>query len=359
MSRPRPLTRRRAFTLMEITVSLAVMSILITGLGSAMFVALKVVPTADNAALQTLRGADIAQQIATDLRYATVFQAADPNALSVTVPDRTGDGAPDTIAYSWPGAEGDPVTRSINGGAAVTVLNDVRAFRLDYDSKTVDEDQPGGGASGLVTLAHHSSLYGSGMTVSDSTWVGQHVRPSLPANATGWRITSILFWASMAGPADGDMSIQIQRADSGSLPDGQALAEEIVSEGGLDMFIYSSVHVTFSGAPTLAVDEAACLVFAGASGTDVANLWIDYDTYSESGQMKILVSPDAGQTWNQPAMLPVDMIVYGVYTADDIPTTVTRQFVHRATVMVQSGPEEASSIRTSVGLPNGPEVMSE
>jgi len=356
MSRP-PVLSRRAFTLMEITVSLAVMSILITGLGSAMFVALKVVPTADNAALQTLRGADIAQQIATDLRYATAFQAAGATALSVTVPDRTGDGAPDTIAYSWSAAEGDPVTRSINGGAAVTVLDDVRTLSLDYDSETVDEEQPGGGESGQVTLGHHSSLFGSGMTVNDSTWIGQYVLPSLPANATGWRITSIMFWGMMAGLPDGQMNVQIQGADASSLPDGQVLAEQTVDESGLGQFTFSSVHVTFSGAPTLATDEAICLVFAGASGTNAANVWISQDTLSSSGQMKLLVSMDGGQSWALPPVLPIAMMVYGVYTADDIPTTVTRQFVHRTTVLVQSGPEEASSIRTSVGLPNQPEVV--
>jgi hypothetical protein len=57
--------------------------------------------------------------------------------ISLVVPDRTGDGAADTVRYSWSGTVGAPLQRQINGGTAETLLETVQAFGLTYDTVTV------------------------------------------------------------------------------------------------------------------------------------------------------------------------------------------------------------------------------
>ena len=56
--------------------------------------------------------------------------------MTFTVADRTGDSAADTIRYAWSGVAGDPLTRQINAGTAVTVAANVQSLQLSYDSRS-------------------------------------------------------------------------------------------------------------------------------------------------------------------------------------------------------------------------------
>ena len=135
---------------MEVAVSLAILSVITVAMGSAIVLAVKAVPTADSPAQRTLRGAHLAQQIAAELQYATAIATTEPGAVAFTVGDRNDDSLPETIRYTWAGAPGDPLTRQLNGGSDVAVLQDVYAFALDYGVRTVEEDVPGGESSEML-----------------------------------------------------------------------------------------------------------------------------------------------------------------------------------------------------------------
>ncbi len=128
---------RRAFTLTELIVSAAILSILAAGMMSAVLVASHAMPCADNAAVVNAEAIEIVDQIAGDLMYATAVDEAQSAAITVTVADRGhGSAGPETIRYAWSGTPGDPLTREYNGGSPVAVCQHVENFSLTY-SKTV------------------------------------------------------------------------------------------------------------------------------------------------------------------------------------------------------------------------------
>src|SRR5690606_30888846 len=59
------------------------------------------------------------------------FSERTATAATIAVPDRTGDGRPETIRYSWSGVVGDPLLYEYNGGAALSILDGVQQFRLN------------------------------------------------------------------------------------------------------------------------------------------------------------------------------------------------------------------------------------
>ncbi|MBT3201555.1 MAG: hypothetical protein HN350_16760 [Phycisphaerales bacterium] len=81
--------------------------------------------------------ADVIDEISTDLNLAESFSERTSTAVTFSVPDRNGDGQPETIRYSWSATPGDSIMRAYNGGAEVAIADDVRHFSLDYILQTI------------------------------------------------------------------------------------------------------------------------------------------------------------------------------------------------------------------------------
>ncbi len=77
------------------------------------------------------------QMITLDLSLATALSQQSAEAVTLVVPDRNGDGQPETIRYSWSGTPGDPLTRQVNGSPAAIIAEDVHLFSLTYLLKTL------------------------------------------------------------------------------------------------------------------------------------------------------------------------------------------------------------------------------
>jgi prepilin-type N-terminal cleavage/methylation domain-containing protein len=108
----------RGFTLIETVVALAVSSVLLLALGSTVLLASRAVPSGNETVIAE---AEIQRSLAvmsSDIEVATAISAT--SGLILTVPDRDGDGNPDTIEYSWNGA--DKMVRRTRNGAGEEVL---------------------------------------------------------------------------------------------------------------------------------------------------------------------------------------------------------------------------------------------
>jgi prepilin-type N-terminal cleavage/methylation domain-containing protein len=140
--------QRRGFTLLEMVTAIAASSVILLGMGSAMLVASRAMPDAQNPSAQTVSGAEALEQIATELQYAVSITERSERVIQFTVADRSGDSLPDTIRYEWSGTGGDPLTRKLNSGTAVTVLPNVRTFSLSYDVQNTTTTTPTAGSSG-------------------------------------------------------------------------------------------------------------------------------------------------------------------------------------------------------------------
>ncbi len=120
-------------TLIELLISLSIMTVLLGGLTSAILIATHALPTGNSPLALSIDAGHAVDQIAQDLLYATAIPNATNTAVTLTVADR-GHGAagPETIRYAWSGTPGDPLTRQYNGGTVVTLCADVQGFALSY-----------------------------------------------------------------------------------------------------------------------------------------------------------------------------------------------------------------------------------
>ncbi|MEX0725493.1 MAG: prepilin-type N-terminal cleavage/methylation domain-containing protein [Planctomycetaceae bacterium] len=127
----RPKTRS-GFTFLELVVSVLASGILLVGLNSALFVALKSSDTSLTPARATNEGLARLSDLSAEMQFALTMTERTATAITFTVPDRDADTSPETIRYAWSGTAGAPLTRQYNGGTVTTVASNVYNVNLTY-----------------------------------------------------------------------------------------------------------------------------------------------------------------------------------------------------------------------------------
>ena len=130
-----PNNRRAAFTLVEATVGMGIMAVLMTGMGSAVLLASKALPSSDTPLDASMAAAEAVDEIAGELLYADTVATATSDGIQFTV---TRGGVSQTISYAWSGVPGDPLERKAGAGALGTFIDQVYEFTLTYDTFTPD-----------------------------------------------------------------------------------------------------------------------------------------------------------------------------------------------------------------------------
>lgn len=130
---------RNAFTLMEVILSTVIVSIILGATVSTLMITQRGIAGSTTVVQDAADGRDASELVTLDLSLALSFSERTGKAVTFTVPDRDGDGQPETIRYSWSGDAGDPLTRRINGGTIVTIAENVTRFDLDYLLKELGE----------------------------------------------------------------------------------------------------------------------------------------------------------------------------------------------------------------------------
>ncbi|CAK9027570.1 Uncharacterized protein SCF082_LOCUS17981 [Durusdinium trenchii] len=127
---------RGGYTVVELLVSTISASLLLTGLASSLFLAVRSFDGTSNAAATT-RATDVHNDILVDLKHATGFVSRASDAVTFTVPDRDGDLVDETLTYQWTGLPSAELQIAVDGGAPVTLLEDVQDFNLAYLNRFV------------------------------------------------------------------------------------------------------------------------------------------------------------------------------------------------------------------------------
>ena len=125
-------TTRRGLTLIELIISIAISAILMVGLSSAMFIALRASNTSSGPGDGALNANSVVVDMIAEIQYAQSITEQTATAINVTVPDQNSDTFPETIRYAWSGIPGDPLTRQYNSGTVANVVVDVNDFALEY-----------------------------------------------------------------------------------------------------------------------------------------------------------------------------------------------------------------------------------
>ena len=278
-------------------------------------------------AAQSTGSAATAGQVVSDLQVAYNFTEQTASAVKFSVPDRNGDGQPETVRYAWSGAAGSTITvggvayavpaytltREYNGGAPATVATNVRAFALAYQTRT--QGRPAPVESAEQVLVSHDGGSGSNVKAyaeKNNAWPAECFKPNWPANTTSLKITHVkLQVARASSTATGTITLQIYQASS-KLPTGSVLVSVPVdvttlstTKGWVDFALaspLSGLDPTQGYCVALATTASApASVYYDSTSTDTA---IAYTTLSNSGSSWAAVSTGSA----------LQIQVYGTYT---------------------------------------------
>ncbi len=264
--------------------AIAVTSILLLSMGSALLLAGRAMPDAHSPTADCLAGADAVEPMLSELQYAIAINQRSARLIEFTVADRSGDGFPEVIHYEWSGTAGDPLTRTYNGGTAVTVIANVQDFSLSYDLQTTSTQVPQGNESAeTLLIGYNSSQNLDDYTIQSNSLYSEYFYPVLPANAVSWKVTRVQFYAQQSGMSgSGQTWVQLQTPTTGGLPSGVVLEQKSLQESSL-WFIYWQQQLSYTQVSGLAPQQGLCLVFT----LGLRQRWIVQGHGAESGRHRL------------------------------------------------------------------------
>lgn len=345
---------RPGFSLIEMVVSLGVLSILMVALGSVMMVATSAGPKSASAYSATISQVHDVDRLLDELAYADSFDVMDLNEIRFTVPDRDGDSIPETIRYRWSGVQGDPLYRRENGGGAQIVFDSIRTFELEYIYDEVTE-------AGVPIETESSEQVLNAFTrdgftefrIEASSWIGMSIRPSLPPEADSWTVTRVLVALRSVGTVDGELRVQLQLPTPSGTPSGIIIDEQPLFESAL-IDSYTWHEFIFTEAHGLSPGDRLCLVLQHASGiTAAATLYEFVAKYDEQHWM--VHTTDSGANWTSRDYHRIPYYVYGTFTTVVTPM-VTRTYLRRVGLKLTADETNATTVDTAVRIMNAPEV---
>lgn len=348
--------RRPGFSLIEMVVSLSIVSILLVGMTSAVVLASRALPSNDTPAAATVDSARALHQLHDDLRAATELLNRTATSVTLHLPDRNGDGQPEVITYAWAGNAGDPLIRTADGSTSLSVLDNIESFALAYTTTDQDLVFPGppGSTSDEQLLSSFESATPGSHKLPDDDWIGAHIAPDLPGNTTNWRITRALFSGAKQGGSGSTITFEL-RDWAGNEPGSTVLESIELAESTLTGS-FEWVEAVFTGDVTFSADQTASLVLANYGGGDAGN-W-QYDQNGPTPR-NFYNSSDEGDTWEPDDGDNDNHLLHYVYGTYDLPSndwTYTRQRITAVEVLLTHGGALATTHQLRIVLPNAPEA---
>jgi len=360
-------TRRRAFTLVELVVSVAVMAVVMGALGSAMVIASRALPDGTSAVDSIMTAYDAAEQLTGDLSTAQTFSLKTTTAIEFQVADRTNDGIADTLRYEWSGTAGDPLNFSINDGTAATLVYDVQEFNLSYagltESTTTTEqvatESPEYPLSSFVTGWPLDPGVVNQRAISTAEWSSEFFRVTPLAEATALRFTRARVRAFPS--ASFSVAIHRSRNDGTYLPEAAAIGTPYIINGVASPSGVMWVTGFFTDSRvTDPTRTDYCLVVKGLQATAAS---VEYRSSSSAPDNALYYfwTTDSGSTWSPRSkdLHKQDLIfeVHGVFesmTTSEV--TTSRYTLKTVNVALRTGSDATARVVTSVPIFNTPEV---
>jgi hypothetical protein len=346
--------RPRGATLIEVVATVVITGILIGATTATVHIMARTGTRSAQAAVQHNAATLAITRLRRELRLAKTIDEMTPTAITFTRPDMDGDGSDDLIRYAWSGAAGDQLTRATKGGDAVTILEDVQAFELDYLLKEGSDQVPGDPEESAETLLayHEGSFNLSEVHVHDNLWWAQYFKPDLPKDALSWKVTRVFFQAKRNHNEDYTTIIQLLLPQTGKMP-GETVIDQTTMEQLALTDYFQWIEKSFTNATGLSPDVGLCLAF------------ITYDPHSarlryQSGGVMttnnaLVEGDDEGWGTVYPDMA-LQYYVYGTIATEGAP--VASQHLVTVRIGLSAGTEPPARLDSAVHLLNAPDVSS-
>lgn len=354
------IAHRSAFTMIELMLSAAIMSILLLAITSAMLLAGRAMPDGAGAQAQTIETAKAVTHIVEDLNFARYVIEQTDKAVTVIVADRTGDGEADAIRYAWSGTVGDPVTVQVNGGAVHNVIDAASGFSLAYETQDRSTTYSGPLIEGpeqlLAAYAPGAPADPRDFFVEADKWPGQHIQPALPAGTVTWRVTRVEFRAKHGGGANEQSLVRIHKANASKLPTSTVLEQHVMDESTL-VGAYAWRSFQCADVYNLLPSETLCMVIRNNSGVnDSAKIEYDHDADANGaeGMIEVQSGGSSASYRNDRALI---YRVYGKASTRGPSQVLTRRHVTAVRLDAAPADPNATPVSTTVQLVNQPEAL--
>lgn len=309
---------RRGLTLLEMVISLGILTIVMGGATYGILLSGRALQVSTQSASGTRSSAEALSQLLAELQTATGVSERTATAVTFTVPDRNQDAQAETIRYSWSAAPGAPLYRQYNNEAPVVIAANVQQFSLSFLTETV---QPAN--QDTLLIQHLDGSGGSTVTFTEARtdWCGQYFKPTLPANATGWKITKVSLYCKRRSGATPGLLVNVRLV----YPTAQQKPGNVILDSvSLNPFDLDSSFAwkdfTFTNSTYLPPTQGMCLVVAQV--VNGRSIRVQYE--SSGSQMTpnsfFTSSSDGGSSWTGSTDTN-DMIfkVYGVIQTNGSP----------------------------------------
>ena len=133
---------RHGTTLLELLISIMVSSILLVGLSSSTYLALKAADVDVGPFFEANEGCKALFELTREIQYVVELNETVCSAtlIEFTISDITSDATAETIRYEWSGIPGAPLQRSFNGSPLKTVVANVHIFKLTYHTRVAQDN---------------------------------------------------------------------------------------------------------------------------------------------------------------------------------------------------------------------------
>jgi prepilin-type N-terminal cleavage/methylation domain-containing protein len=321
--RPRGGGPRLGMTLVELMVSLALVTIIVAACGSMLMLMGKAVANdKSNVGSDATVARSATDQVIDDLKVATAVTEQAATAVTMSVPDRDGDGQPETIRYAWSGTPGDPLTRAYNSRPIGVVADNVRALNFGFLGKTVGKPPAVEGAEQSVAV-HASGVTANlvGYQLTAVKGAAGYVKPDFSAavTATGgpttWKPTRCRVQLQRTSTSVGTVTVSVRYADGAGKPTGAALCSGTVLLASV-LTSTTWVDVAFTSTADVDCTKGVCVVvsYASVSGTGG---YVFADSVSADAAMSFCATADSGATWTPTAGSALQLYLWGKATTQD------------------------------------------
>ena len=354
---------RCGFSLIELVTSLAIISILMVAMGSAIVIATRGIPDPTSPFAKKMDASQVIGQLANEVAYATAILKMSPTELEFIV-DRSG--TPITISYSWSDTPGDPLTRQYNGGAVINVLENVYDFSLDYQTKTVISTE-----TSTEMTQHAETVFAlfdgwSGITptyndftVGPTNWCAEFFNASMLPDGTK-SVTITRCKLKLRQDQGGNITVGIHRTKGGGNPeprDSPIGTPATVPVSTLPTS-YQWVEFTFSDV-TLSQLNKEFIIVVKADINNAAQVQYLSTTKGPKDDSVMVWTSDGGGSWDPKKNLQAnnDMYFYVWGTYETTSTVeVSRDYLISTGLTLQVGAETSTKTQTAVQVLNAPEV---
>jgi hypothetical protein len=345
----RPTRRRTGLTLVELTMSLGVVSIVLIAVGSILSVSSRMWPQPDDP--HAVRGGLTAalSLITRDAVSAVGITALSARGITLLVPDRDGDNDNELVEYSWSGLAGQPLMRCAGGGSAVPLGPGLDSFSI---AATVSETQTSSaqtvsGAELVVFLADAPPA--NTVDISSLLACGQCFTPTLPADAVAARVTSVD--VEMRRGISGSVLVSL-RDSAGDVPSAATLASATVADAAMSTSV-AWQRVNFTTPALVRSGQRVCVTVEHVSGIVGARVAYQAPATPPAGSWAVsrlaLLAP-----WGTHSTAMMGVRVRAQPVSPSTTTTVRR--VESIVFQATASADPSRAVPAVVSMPNRPEA---